>query len=75
VVGLLGAGGGVDQRSIQLVSQVLGILLAILVYQAMLPTTLGRAALVWLFQLLIILAIVIVIVAIIFGVGFAFRLP
>lgn len=73
VLGLIGGGVGVGQREIQVVAQFLGIVVSIVVYQAMLPTTIGRAALVWLFQLLIILAIVVVIVAVLFATGFAMR--
>jgi hypothetical protein len=71
VMGLIGGNAGADQGTIRLLSQILGIVVAIVVYQAMLPTTIGRAALVWLFQLLIIFAIALVILAVIFATGFA----
>lgn len=71
VLGFLGVAAGAGPGEIRLISQILGIVVAILVYQAMLPTTIGRAALVWLFQLLIIFAIVLVIVAVVFATGFA----
>jgi len=71
ILGFIGVAAGMGQGEIRLVSQILGIVVAIVVYQAMLPTTLGRAALVWLFQLLIIFAIVLVIVAVVFATGFA----
>lgn len=62
--------GGVESR---IVAQLLGIGVSILVYQNMLPTSMGRAALVWLFQFLIVLAIVIVIFGIILMTGFSMR--
>lgn len=62
--------GGVESR---ILAQVLGIGVSIVVYQNMLPTSFGRAALVWLFQFLIVLAIVIVIVGIILMAGFSLR--
>ncbi len=71
ILGFLGVAAGVGQGEIRLLSQILGIVVAIVVYQAMLPTTIGRAALVWLFQLLIVFAVVLVIVAVVFATGFA----
>lgn len=70
ILGFVGAAVG-GQVPIRLVSQILGIVVAIVVYQAMLPTTLGRAALVWLFQLLIVIAVVLVIMAVVFATGLA----
>lgn len=64
VAGLLEGVAGIGEDEIQLVSLVLGIAVAIFVYQVMLPTTIDRAALVWLFQLLIIIAIVFVILVV-----------
>ncbi|MBL8811720.1 MAG: hypothetical protein JNM43_16240 [Planctomycetaceae bacterium] len=68
VLGLVMGGG-----EARILSQLLGIGVSIFVYQNMLPTTLGRAALVWLFQFLIVVAIVIVIVVILLMTGVALR--
>lgn len=70
----VGASGGELDSAMLLSIQGLGIVvsffIASLIYKAMIPTeTFGRAALVWLIQVLIALAIALVVVAIVFAVG------
>jgi hypothetical protein len=57
VVNFLGSAGMVDPLLLQAISQVIGFGIAIIVNKSMLPTSLGRAALVYLMQ--IVLAIVV----------------
>ena len=71
VLGLLIGGAGA--RMSGLLPQIVGIGISILVYQNLLPTSFGRAALVWLFQFLIVLAIIIVLFVILVVTGFAIR--
>lgn len=77
VVGVAGAGANMDQQSIQIIAQLIGLPVGFLIMSgmltALLPTSFGRACLVTLFYYLICIAIGIAIVAVVFVAAGGFK--
>lgn len=68
-VGFMGGYGRLNPLILALSGQVLYFLFAVLIYKSMLPTSPGRAVLVYVTQLLLVIAIGVVVVGIYFGVS------